>query len=404
MIASLGVACTNESRSPVGEDLLPDGILEAGLEVVVLDSFPTAETYTVFPSTRAEADRVVTAKDWPQAPGLESRALFRFSLEAVEALPDDSDLNGATVRFVFAPVPPSPMTFSLVRVDREWKETEATWERATLVEPWNQPGGDFGAEPLAQFTIGGGGPADSVASDSVSVEIPIELVEQWLSGEITNSGLAIIQETPGTKIDFASRGNGGINPNGPTLRVDALLPDGVGALTSILAIEDTFIASSVSRNGSGLLVAGAEPVHRSLVIPDFAGLRDGSTIARAALIMTVKDAVIPADSLEIVANQVLTEFLGEKTILAPASSTSILGLAPITVETQPGDTVVFESTRLTAFVTAWFLNPETNLGVALTLNFEETEFGSVEFHGPGSEPALRPRLRLVVIPPPEIQN
>jgi hypothetical protein len=79
-------------------------------------------------------------------------------------------------------------------------------------------------------------------------------------------------------------------------------------------------------------------------------------------IVSIDQARIPGDSLRFLANRVLSDFVGEKTILAPATASSILGLTTLTVLD------------------------------------EATGFGKVKVFDPSAPVALRPRLRLVVLP------
>jgi hypothetical protein len=102
--------------------------------------------------------------------------------------------------------------------------------------------------------------------------------------------------------------------------------------------------------------------------------------------------------LRFLANRVLSDFVGEKTILAPATASSILGLTTLTRDSLPVDSLVFQSNRLRDLVQLWLREPETNRGFALTVLDEATGFGKVKVFDPSAPVALRPRLRLVVLP------
>lgn len=402
----LAVGCTGDGRSPVGADLLPGGVLGGGLQVVTLQGVERAEEYAVFPAGRGLADRLVTAQAWPSEPGFESRALVRFLVADLDSLVD-SEVVSASVRLVFSPPPAAPISFRLHRVTSEWNEVAATWDRRDLNVAWAVPGGDFDPAPLAEFTIE---PADSdsAVADSVQVPIPESVVADWISGAAPNAGLVLIQVTPGVALDFISRnGGGGLNPLAPRLDVEVQLP-GPGNpafLEQILAGEDTFIATDRgSFAPGGLVVSAGAPVRRVFLVPLLEGVPEGATVATAKLILSVDEVRIPGDSLRLIANEVLSEFLGEKTILAPQGSilsplANTLGLAVVSAASPP-DSVVFESARLTRLVRGWLLRPETNRGIVLTVLDEETAFGGVGLFGPAALAGLAPRLRLVVIPPP----
>lgn len=399
-------ACTDQGRSPVGVDLLPEGVLGGPLELVTVREFARAVDYEVFPAERGFQPRLFTALDWPMAPGFESRALMRFDLTELDSLPAGSTLLEGAVHLTYGPVPPTDVTLTLHRVTSEWEQGAATWTQRLLGVPWQTAGGDFDPAPLATFTLAGAPAGDDSLGliDSVAVPIPIELVEDWLSGALPNFGLVVVQQTPGERVPFAAREGvlGGTNPLGPSLELVVQLAGG-GPLPGagrILASEDTHLPFDAGGFLSPeLLVTGAEPIHRVVVVPDLSAVPPGATVARAQLIFSVDEVRLPADSLQIVAIMVLGEFRGEKTVFGPLNNQFILGVATFETDSLPVDSIVFESLTLTRRVRDWLRNPETNLGIGLLVLEAEQAFGGVSLFGPDASPALRPRLRLVVVPP-----
>lgn len=398
-------ACTDQSRSPIGVELLPEGILGGPLEVVTVREFSRAVDYPLFPAERGFQPRLFTALEWPAAPGFESRALMRFDLTELDSLDPGSTLLEGAVRLTYGPVPRSDVTLTLHRVTSEWDQVGATWTQRQLGVPWQTPGGDFDPDPLATVTLAGAPAGDDSLGliDSVAVPIPIELVEDWLSGAVPNFGLALVQQTPGERVPFSAREGalGGTNPLGPTLELVVQL-EGGGPLPGagrILAAEDTFLPFDAGAFLSPeLLVTGAEPIHRVVIVPDLAAVPPGATVARAQLIFSVDETRLAADSLQIVATTVLSEFRGEKTVFGPLSNQFILGVATLETDSLPVDSIVFESLALTRRVRDWLREPETNLGIGLLVVEAEQAFGGVSLFGPDAAPALRPRLRLVVVP------
>ena len=392
--ALLAGACTENGASPVGVELLPGGILAGGIQAVTLVDFDRALDYEIFPSDRAESDRLITAHAWPADPGIESRALFRFSFAALDSIPVEVDVVTARLRLVYSPTPEEPVTFTLHRVTSGWSEEAATWERRLLGADWSMPGGDFDPEPLLELTIGPDQP------DSVAVDFPLELIEQWRDGTLENNGVILVQQTPGEAVDFASRGLGGANRNGPLLEVEIELPGPSGA-ARILAVEDVFIAHDEAslESDDGLVVSGAEPVRRVFLDPAVEEVPDGVTIAAARLVLTIDEAHVPGDTLTIVVRPVLSDFVGEKTVLGPVTTSSVLGAAIVPPEAMPGDTISFESPAFTRLVREWVRTPASRLGVALTLVEERSAFGGVRFFGPSAAADVRPRLRVLYIPP-----
>ena len=397
LVAAL--ACTDISRSPVGEELLPRGVLDGELQVVVVTDWDLAVDYAIFPADRGEADRLVSAFEWAEPPGFESRPIFRFSLAALDSLPAESVFLSANLKLVFSSAPAVPVSFRVHRVTSEWDEAAADWDRRDLGLDWITPGGDMDPEPVVEFTIAAG--EGEAGSDSVSVPLPLSLIEDWLSGVATNEGLLLIQQTPGSAVQFVSRGLGGSNPLGPRLEVEIQLgePGSPAELDVLRAAEDTFLP--VDRGlleSDGLMIGAGEPVFRAVFIPNFDQVPPDAAVVDAKFIVSVKQAQIPGDSLRFLANQVVSDFLGEKTILARATSTSILGLTTVSRDSLPVDSLVFESNRLRQLVRLWLRDPETNLGLAINVLDESTGFGRVTLFDPSSPVELRPRLRLVVLP------
>jgi hypothetical protein len=387
-------------------ELLPGDVL-GGLRVTVTTSFSQAVDFVVFPSRRAEEDRLTSAHDWPTAQDFESRVLFRFEVSILDSLRAGTTFSQPTVRLLFGEVD-TDVTFSVHRVTSAWTEEAATWERLDFGQPWGTPGGDFDPAPVATFTVTPLPPdtatADTAAArpDSVRVPIPLDLFEGWRSGAIPNHGLILLQETPAQVVDFVSRGDNGNNVNGPTLEVEADVPDAGFASLDILAAEDIFLPIDRSPfPAGGLVLRGAEPPHRMLLEPTLEDIPAGSSIATVQLVLTLQAVDIPRDSMHVFAVLPVTEFRGESTVFA-----SLLGAVAGTVlqaTAQPGDTVVLEAPPLTRVVRAWLRNPDTNLGVGLRLGdvgptSEALFLGGVQFHGPDAPLEQRPRLRIVLVP------
>lgn len=395
LIAAL--ACTDISRSPVGEELLPQGVLDGELEIVVVTDWDLAIDYPIFPSDRAEADRLISAFEWSEAPGIESRPILRFSLAPFDSLPAESVFLSANLKLVFAPAPSVPVSFLVYRVTSEWSEAAADWNRRDFGLDWNTAGGDVDPDPVAEFTIDAG----EADSDSIDVSLSPSLIEDWLSGVVPNEGLLLVQQTAGSAIQFVSRGPSGSNSLGPRLEVETQLgePGSPVQLSTTRAAEDTFLP--IDRDAfeaGGLTVGSGDPVSRAVFIPNFVQVPADAAIVDAKFIVSIDEARIPGDSLRFLANRVLSDFLGEKTILERATATSILGLTTLNRDSLPVDSLVFQSNRLRDLVRLWLREPETNRGFALTVLDEASGFGKVKFFDPSAAVGLRPRLRLVVLP------
>jgi hypothetical protein len=400
LVTLWAVACSGDGGSPVGDDLLPGGPLGGDLEIVTVSEFELAEDVSIFPADRADADRVVMAHEWPDPSGFEARPLIRFSLTGADSFPDDSEIVEASLRLLLQSVE-EPVDLAVHRVTAAWTEEAATWERRDLGVPWALAGGDFDPVPLVEFTIPGTGEQDSAAVDSISIPLPIDLVAGWLAEEAVNEGLVLVQETPGTRVEFVSRGAGGVNANGPRLEfvVQLSAPGSPAAEVSILAREDTFLADGGELPAGDLVVGGGADVRRLVLVPDLESLPVGTVVARAQLVLPVEGVSLPGDSIAFVAGRVASEFLGDKTILAAPAGQDFYGLAPVVADSLPIDSLVFESPFLTRVIRTWLRVPETNRGLFVMLVNETAEFGAVGFPGPEALPERRPHLRLVLLPP-----
>lgn len=388
-------ACTDRSGSPAGIEILPGGILEQGLSIVVVDEFLRAVDFAIFPSTRAFSSRLTTAKEWPEAPGFESRVPFRFDIGTLDSLPDGTLFVESKIRLGYSPTPEEPVEFTLHRVTSAWEEEAATWFRRDFGEPWETPGGDFAPEPVARFTIGPDQP------DSLEVPIPNELVAGWDAGEIPNHGLMLVQQTPGERVSFVS--DEAASGLGPQLRLGVLLPALIDTLDleGIVAGDDTFLVIDRSplEDEGQLLVTGAEPPHRTFLRPSLDQVPTGSSVASARLVLTVASRRVPADSLPVVVVSAVSDFLGEKTVFSPPTLGQSIDFRFVGDSVQPGDTLIFQSSRLTQLLRAWVRDPESNRGIGVLAGDEEFRFGGVGFFGPDAPPELRPRFRLLVLPP-----
>lgn len=406
--AAAAAACTDQGRSPVGIDILPGGVLGDGLESVASTAFTTAVDYEIFPSRRADGDRLPSALAWPAPPGIESRPIFRFVAASSDPLVQQSELLDANLRLVYSleSAPSTPVEIDVHRVTSEWSEDAATWERRLLGTPWGAPGADFDPEPVATFTVepAPAEPDSAIQADSLTVELPADLVAGWRDGSIPNHGLILVQSTPGEEVEFASRGGAeGFNNNGPTLLVNERLPGEEGAiqLRTILAVEDTFLPHDPDPLPAdpGLSVAAGDPTRRIFLEPALDDLPAGATVARARLVLTVDAASIPGDTLRIAALEAESEFLGEKTVFDPLAASTVLAVASVPGDVAPGDTVVFEGSRLTRLIRAWLRSPDSNTGLGLISAEEATGFGEIRFHGPTADAGVRPRIELLILPP-----
>ncbi len=198
-------ACTEETPSEVGDDLLPSG--EVRTFEVMLDpaqwlTFDT--TFSGYTNPR-NAPFTIVANKFEGA--LDANSLFRFGQPPV-AINVRNSAGTATVdstpsyfagRLVLrfdsttsdaAP----PVRFRAFRTAEEWNET-ATWtlrtDSGSQQVPWTQPGGTRGASVDT---------ATWVAGDTVVLRVDSATVAAWMDTTDAGRGAVVISETTGARV------------------------------------------------------------------------------------------------------------------------------------------------------------------------------------------------------------
>lgn len=83
----------------------------------------------------------------------------------------------------------SATTLIMNKMSKAWLENEATWTNATDSLEWDNSGGDFEAENLTEYI--------EIIGDSIYIDIPQDLVQEWIETDSINYGLMLYTEEEG---------------------------------------------------------------------------------------------------------------------------------------------------------------------------------------------------------------
>ncbi|TVQ37773.1 MAG: DNRLRE domain-containing protein [Spirochaetaceae bacterium] len=124
---------------------------------------------------------------WGNSPDEETtRSLLRFDLSLI---PEDAEVVSATLRLVFnnvvAMASDYVITLEIFEADREWVETEATWQNASGTVVWDTSGGDYsGWVGLMNIPRPGYG-----SGDAIQISLDTAVVQRWVSNPADNRGM-----------------------------------------------------------------------------------------------------------------------------------------------------------------------------------------------------------------------
>jgi len=277
------------------------------------------------------------------------------------------------------------------------KQLELWWDSMPEVE----------TDPVATFSI-------SQAQDSIVINVS-DIVQQWISGEKPNLGLALIaDETPGGDFvaEFASREHprkeeiSGTDTTifdfRPTLRITYIdTADTSGNLESfesiptVDAFADTLLAAGLLTSTVENIICGNGTPSRAFLMFDIEGIPIEASIAKAVLKLTPDFASSSFDSIDLICHAVVdspwTHF---------GSPIGSAGAGRVTVKTsdQTGSTVDFE---ITVLIQPLVARKVTNRGFVIKSVQEGADLDYVAFFGRGASEDLVPRLEIhYVLPPP----
>jgi RHS repeat-associated protein len=125
------------------------------------------------------------------------RSLLKFDLTSIP----DSEILSADLNLWFSSTNGSnPINLSLHRMTKDWTENQASWNYAKTVPStvWTTKGGDFISAPFA--TITGLTTPGTLDTSSKKWEIPVSIVQGWISNRSSNYGVVLKSDTESTNI------------------------------------------------------------------------------------------------------------------------------------------------------------------------------------------------------------
>lgn len=293
-----------------------------------------------------------------------------------------------TLRSAF---PESPATLRLVSLTRGFDEDSVGWQQASAGVPWTTPGGDLGVE-LGSVEI-------ASRTDSLLVDLAVSadsLLKAWRASD-GESGFALLVQGAGTRLhvtvlrfEYAATLEGRTEPVEQIQSPDArtfitdppLPPTGLPLRVGGLPSARFYVEFRTPESIGGIPLAGATINFAELVFQPLPPPPGPFPLERS---LTARQLTLLADPFVV----------GPKTPLG-ASPQSFVLLEPDSL--SAGRPVRMNVTGLLASGTRdapalirLGLRPEPD---AQALGY--WEFGSVE-----AAPALRPRLRIILTPPPE---
>lgn len=131
------------------------------------------------------------------------RSLLRFDLTAIPAA---TTIISADLNLWFTSTNSAlPIDINLQKVTKAWEENEATWNKSKSTSGWAIPGGDYAGTKLS--TVSGiTSPPSDINNALTNWQVPISVVQGWLTDSSTNHGFLLKSSNESTKIykKFAS--------------------------------------------------------------------------------------------------------------------------------------------------------------------------------------------------------
>jgi hypothetical protein len=350
------------NRSPLGFDQLDRRNLQ---EPQFLDSLPfmAGDCYGKF-FANGPGDNLYLGRDG----AYESRVLLRFALQ-------DSALDSVTaVSMVLYPHTLHPVSFSIRPTTTEWDDYQVTWHDAQSGNPWFTPGGDFDTTLLARPVV---------TADSTVIELDQARLRTMVDQTF---GIILIPDTaPAESLNFCS-----LYSMTTTGKIPKVVIQYGTKTRTYEATQNTFIVDTLAltRRISDLW-AGSGYVFRSYLKFDVDSIDSTATVVTAELKVRVDTAFSLHDTVQLGVHRLTGDYtLGEKD--APFDGTVI---SPLNFILGSDSVVDFD---LRSLVQLWTEKPDSNFGLLVTMDPENTDINRVQFSR-----TVLPTLRVGYVNPPK---
>jgi hypothetical protein len=271
-------ACAAKSDNENGMILLPGGM--EGSDPVKAEIHRALDIQTVSGGTVAKGAQTTILAG--RRHDYELRTLLSFRT----ALASDVQIQSVRIQlYVIRARGTLPLTLSIHRLEKDFEETEVTFEQAAEGDPWTSPGGDYEISPL------GTTPFTGDAYDTVSVGLNIERMKAWLPGKETLSLEVIASGGDDAMVEFLAREG---YPTSPTAsRLEIYYTESGSSEQQLLdrrAFMDATIVRFDGTNNSDNLMISASPARQLFFRYDFSNIPENATINRASIHLSMAGA------------------------------------------------------------------------------------------------------------------
>jgi hypothetical protein len=305
--------------------------------------------------------------------GQEARSLISF-----EDLPDTLSLSltGAKLTLTaYTETQEDSMLISGHAIQNAWNDSTVTWEH-----PWNEAGGDFDAEVIAQ---GSYAIIEGTLLELDFSEQGVDLVRGWLGGQANNGIIlrALDPEVENLKY-FYSRWTA----YDPVLTLTFATGDTSDTSISVESNKNALIAQPVVFPGEDLLCVSDGFIYRTWLQFDLPAIPESAFVNLATLSLTVSEFHAPLDNMTVGAYSV-SDF--ETLDFSP----TLYGYANL----FSGKTLM--EIDISVLVQKWIYGAE-NAGVLLRTYPEYGDLSRALFFSSVADSVSRPTLTIVYTQPP----
>jgi len=380
-ILSLLSGCTETTRNTSGFVLLPENIVGGLPEEKEFHQALEITEVANAPLNKGEMTRIFV--------GGRGDFLMRSVLDFLVDLPEDAEIvSGILHLYVLGVSGELPINLSVHMLERNFEETEVTYQRASDGQSWSTPGGDFSSDPIGQASFQGN------MIDTLVVELDKEALNDYLSTGVIELPLIVLADNQNSYLGLIARES---IPTQPVAsRLDLIYKLSGGTTQSLLerrALKDATIAQyDGTINGDEYLIVGELPSSQVFFAYDLSALPSLAMVNQAqlhlwiagrAIVDSFHVAVHTAHELSFVPPEEL--FLGQAQGVGMADSSIIMDV-----------TLAFQRLILEG-------PGHTGPNYIVVSSFSRTNIaGFLEIYPPGGEDIQRrPYLKLIYTDAPE---
>lgn len=368
----LGVSCSEKKDNTLGMILLPEGMEGSAPQRMELHRALDVQTLHGETPVKGIQNTVLAG----HRSGYELRTLLNFRVD----IPSDAVVLAVRLQlYVIRTRGDLPVDLSIHRLERDFEETEVTFELAAEGEPWSTPGGDYVPAPLAETSFQGSG------IDTVSVGLDSLQIAGWLPGRQNLPLIVLANGGDQTMIEFLAREGFPTSPTASRLEIIFRTSSVSGdQLLDRRAFMDATIVRFEGQVDPQNLSIGALPASQTFFRYDFSDVPRYATINQALMHLRMVRAAF-VDSFLVAA------YLRDDVSYVSSDETQ-LGYSTVLGE---GDAVLVLD--VTSVVQKAVLGGGTSGSyIALGSQVNATTAGFVEFYPPtAADSTLRPYISVI---------